>query len=89
MIQLRRPNRSYRSSGFNTRYIALILAATMALVLWGYQKIYSENPSQLLLFVAIGLGVTAFAFAIYHILKIWINHRKGLCDFDHDNSSKN
>lgn len=76
MVNLRRPNRYERNSGFNTKYISLILAATMALVLWGYQKIYFDQPSMLLLYVAIGLGVIAFALALYHIIKIWTNHRK-------------
>jgi hypothetical protein len=74
MVNLRRPNRYERNSGFNTKYISLILAATMALVLWGYQKIYFDQPSKLLLYVAIGLGVIAFALAIAHIVKIWKNH---------------
>jgi hypothetical protein len=78
MVNLRRPNRYDRSSGFNTKYISLILAATMALVIWGYQKIYYENPSQWFLYLAIGLGVLAFALAIYHIAKVWTNHRKSV-----------
>lgn len=77
MVNLRRPNRYDRNSGFNTKYISLILAATMALVLWGYQKIYFEKSSQLFLYIAIGLAVVALALASLHIVKIWRNHQKG------------
>ena len=89
MVNLRRPNRYDRSSGFNTKYISLILAATMALVLWGYQKIYSEDPSQWFLYIAIGLGVLAFVLAAFHIFRIWTNHRKGLKEFNDEQSFKN
>ncbi len=75
MVNLRRPNRYQRNSGFNTKYISLILAATMALVIWGYQRIYYENPNQWFLYLAIGLGVFAFSLAILHILKIWKKHK--------------
>jgi hypothetical protein len=88
MVNLRRPNRYDRNSGFNTKYISLILAATMSLVLWGYQKIYSENPTQWFLYIAIGLGVLAFALAVFHIFRIWANHRKGLKKFNNEQSPK-
>ena len=77
MVNLRRPSRYDRNSGFNTKYISLTLAATMALVLWGYQKIYFEKSSQLFLYIAIVLAVVALALASLHIVKIWKNHQKG------------
>ncbi|MDY0302633.1 MAG: hypothetical protein RBR98_02480 [Candidatus Moranbacteria bacterium] len=84
MVNLRRRNRYDRNSGFNTKYISLILAATMALVLWGYQNIYSENPNQWFLYLAIGLGVFAFALVIYNITKVWKGQRKGLKDYKNE-----
>ena len=82
MISLRRVNRGTPKSGFITKYISLFLAATMALLLWGYNKIYSQNPSQWLLYLAIGIAVLAFALSIAHIVKIWVNHRKDLRRLD-------
>jgi len=82
MISLRRVNKNTRNSGFNSKYISLILAATMALLLWGYQKIYSPDSSPWLLYLAIGIGLVAFVLFIVHIIKTWTNHRKKLKKYD-------
>ena len=85
MISLRRVNRSSRNSGFSTKYISLILAATMALLLWGYQKIYSPDSSPWLLYLAIGIGVVAFVFLVVHIVTIWKSHKSEAENFERKN----
>jgi ABC-type transport system involved in multi-copper enzyme maturation permease subunit len=55
----------------------LLIAATMALILWGYQKIYYQKASLLLLVLAIILAALAFGLAIYHIVTIWRKSKNG------------
>jgi ABC-type transport system involved in multi-copper enzyme maturation permease subunit len=55
----------------------LLIAATMALILWGYQKIYYQKTSLLLLILAIVLAALAFGLAIFHIVTIWRKSKKG------------
>ncbi len=76
MVNLRRSNRNTRGSGFSTRYLSLLIAATMALVLWAYQRIYFDEPALWLLIIAIIMAVMAFGLAIYHIVSIWRNRRR-------------
>lgn len=76
MVNLRRPSKYKRNTGFSTKYFSLLLAATMALILWGYQKIYYQKASFLLLVLAIVMGVLAFGIAIYHIIAIWRKSKK-------------
>jgi hypothetical protein len=71
MVTLRRPNRYSRGSGFSTKYLALLIGATMALVIWAFQQIYFEEPSSWMLFVAIGMAAWAFGLAIFHIVAVW------------------
>jgi uncharacterized membrane protein len=76
MVNLRRPSRETRGAKFSTRYLSLIIAATMALILWAYQKIYFQQASVWLLTLAIILAALAFGLAIMHIVKIWKNRSK-------------
>jgi hypothetical protein len=76
MVNLRRPTKYTRNSGFSTKYFSLLLAATMALILWGYQKIYYQKASLLLLLLAIIMAALAFGLAIYHIVTIWRKSKK-------------
>lgn len=76
MVSLRRVNRNTPNSGFNKKSIMLILAATVVLILWGFQKIYLNDGLEWLLYLAIGIGIAAFVLLIIHIIKIWTNHRK-------------
>jgi uncharacterized membrane protein len=71
MVNLRRPSRETRGSGFSTKYLSLLIAATMALVLWAYQRIYFDEASLWLLISAIAMAALAFGLAIYHIVLIW------------------
>lgn len=77
MVNLRRPSRYLRNSNFSTRYFSLLIAATMALILWGYQKIYYQKASLLLLILAIVLAALAFGLAIFHIVTIWRKSKNG------------
>jgi hypothetical protein len=76
MVNLRRPNRETRGKGFSTKYLSLLIAATMALVLWAYQRIYFDESSLWLLISAIVMATLAFGLAIYHIVMIWRRHKE-------------
>ncbi|PKP37115.1 MAG: hypothetical protein CVT98_06535 [Bacteroidetes bacterium HGW-Bacteroidetes-15] len=76
MVNLRRPERESRGSGFSMKYLSLLIAATMALVLWAYQRIYFGNASVWLLVSAIVMAALAFGLAIYHIVMIWRRHKE-------------
>lgn len=76
MVNLRRPERESRNSGFSMKYLSLLIAATMALVLWAYQRIYFEKASLWLLMSAILLAALAFGLAIYNIIVAWRRHKK-------------
>lgn len=76
MIQLQRPERRQRGSSFSTKYLTLLIAATMAIVLWGYQRIYSEEPTYLFLVLGIVLAALAFALAIKQVMMVWKNHKQ-------------
>lgn len=75
MVNLRRPERDSRGSGFSMKYLSLLIAATMALVLWAYQRIYFDEGSPWLLISAIVLAALAFGLAIYNIVKAWRRHK--------------
>lgn len=75
MVNLKRPDRDTRNSGFSMRYLSLLIAATMALVLWAYQRIYFEKATPWLLVSAIVLAVLAFSLAIYNIIRAWRKHK--------------
>ena len=84
MVSLRRPKRYTQGSGFSTKYLALIIGATMALVIWAFQQIYFEKPSRWLLFVAIGMAIWAFALAVFHIHNIWRKHKEQKASLNND-----
>jgi len=58
------------------KYLSLLIAATMALVLWAYQRIYFDEGSLWLLISAIVLAALAFGLAIYNIVIAWRRHKK-------------
>lgn len=76
MVQLQRPERGQRGSSFGTKYLSLLIGATMAIVLWGYQRIYSEEPSYLFLILGIILAALAFALAIKQVVRVWRSHKR-------------
>lgn len=76
MVNLRRSSRNKSSSGFSTKYFSLLIGATMALVLWAYQRIYFNESAIWLLVIAIAMGVMAFGLAIHHIISVWRNRRR-------------
>ena len=71
MVNLRRPNKPTRGSGLSMKYLSLLIAATMLLVIWAYQRFFFETTSNWLLIIAIALAILAFALAITNIIKVW------------------
>lgn len=82
MVQLRRPQRVNRGTGFNIKYFVLIIAAMVMLVFWAFQRLYTGTPSNWLIVAAVVLALWGFGWAIWDLIIIWKNLKKKRSELD-------
>lgn|GEM_PF-2563275 len=75
MVQLHRPQRMSRGTGFNIKYFVLIIAAMVMLVFWAFQRLYTGTPSNWLIVAAVVLALWGFGWAIWDIVMVWKRNR--------------
>lgn len=73
MVNLRRPSRLTRNSGFGMKNFVLIIAAIVTLVFWAFQRLFAGNSSNWILIAAIALALWAFGWAIWDVISNWRN----------------
>jgi F0F1-type ATP synthase assembly protein I len=75
MVNLRHPNRFHRNYGFGIKYLLLLIAATVVLVIWAYQRLYFGESSNWLLIISVLLAVWGFIIVFNNIYRTWRRRR--------------
>lgn len=71
MVNLRHHNRTRSNPSFGIKYLLILIAATVLLVAWAYQRLYFGESSNWLLIIAILLAACGFILVFYNIYRTW------------------
>ena len=69
MVKLRHPSRQTRGTGVGMEYFLFLIVATIVLILWAYQRVYTGESNDWLLIIAVLLAVSGFALTVISLFK--------------------
>ena len=69
MVKLRHPNRQTRGTGAGVKYFLFLIVATLVLILWAYQRVYTGESNDWLLIIAVLLAIGGFALTVISIFR--------------------